>query len=78
MIEKLQALPQELGRTRRILADSGYLSESNVEQCAAARIEPLIAHGRARHHAELETALCRRRQSPARHRPRRCSRWRIG
>jgi transposase len=50
MIEKLQALPQELGRTRRILADSGYLSQSNVEQCTAARIEPLIALGRSRHH----------------------------
>jgi len=32
------ALPKELGRTRRVLADSGYLSQSNVEQRAAARI----------------------------------------
>jgi transposase len=50
MIEKLQGLPKELGRAKRILADSGYLSQSNVEGCAAAKIEPLIAMGRTRHH----------------------------
>ena len=50
MIEKIKALPKELGRTQRILADSGYLSEATVESCAAAKIEPLIAMGRSRHH----------------------------
>jgi len=50
MISKLSALPRELGRAKRILADNGYLSEANVEHCAAARIEPLIALGRQRHH----------------------------
>lgn len=50
MVQKLKALPKELGRTRRILADSGYASEKNVEGCAAAGIEPLIALKRERHH----------------------------
>jgi transposase len=50
MIEKVQALPQELGRAEIILADNGYMSEANVEQCEAANIEPLIALGRSRHH----------------------------
>jgi transposase len=50
MLEKLKALPQHLGRCQRLLADNGYLSEANVERCAAARIEPLIALGRTRHH----------------------------
>src|SRR5260370_10848408 len=50
MIEKIQALPKELGRAKRILADSGYLSQANVEHCARAKIEPLIAMGRCRHH----------------------------
>jgi transposase len=50
MIEKIKALPKALGRARRLLADNGYLSEANVEQCAAAKIEPLIALGRERHH----------------------------
>jgi len=64
MIEKLQALPQELGRTRRILADSGYLSQSNVEQCTAARIEPLIAMGRSRHHVSWKQRFAAAPKSP--------------
>jgi len=50
MIGKIKALPKELGRTKRILADNGYLSQANVEQCAAAKIEPLISMGRESHH----------------------------
>jgi hypothetical protein len=50
MIEKLKELPKELGRSRRMLADNGFFSQANVEQCAAAQIEPLIALGRTRHH----------------------------
>jgi transposase len=50
MIEKIKALPQELGRAKRILADAGYLSQSNVEHCTRAKIEPLIAMGRSGHH----------------------------
>jgi len=51
MLQKLKALPRQLGRPRQLLADSGYLSEANVEHCAAAKIEPLIALGREPHHA---------------------------
>jgi transposase len=51
MLGRLKALPNKLGRVRRLLADAGYASEANVERCAAARIEPLIALGRERHHA---------------------------
>jgi transposase len=50
MIEQIQALPKELGHAKRVLADNGYLSQANVERCAAAKIEPLIALGRERHH----------------------------
>lgn len=49
MIEKIQALPKSLGRAKRLLADSGYLSQANVEYCAQARIEPLIAMGPSGH-----------------------------
>jgi Transposase DDE domain len=48
MIKRLQGLPKELGRAKRILTDNGYFSERNVERCVAARIEPLIATGRTR------------------------------
>jgi transposase len=51
MLEKLQDLPPELGQVERMLADSGYLSASNVASCEAAGIEPMIALGREPHHA---------------------------
>jgi transposase len=51
LIDKLRDLPKQLGRVKRALADSGYLSEANVEHCAAAKIEPLIAMKRERHNA---------------------------
>ena len=46
----LERLPERLGRTGTLLADSGYFSEANVDACAAAGIAPLIAPGRERHH----------------------------
>jgi transposase len=64
MIEKLQELPEELGRAKRILADSGYLSQGNVEQCAAAKIEPLIAMGRTRHHVSWKQRFAAAPKSP--------------
>jgi transposase len=64
MIEKLQGLPEELGRAKRILADSGYLSQSNVEQCVAAKIEPLIAMGRTRHHVSWKQRFAAAPKSP--------------
>ncbi|MEK7784904.1 MAG: transposase, partial [Chloroflexota bacterium] len=64
MIEKLKALPKELGRSKRILADSGYLSQANVEQCAAAKIEPLIAMGRCRHHVSWKQRFAAAPRSP--------------
>jgi transposase len=51
LIDKLRALPRKLGRVKRALADSGYLSQANVEHCAQAQIEPLIAMKRERHNA---------------------------
>ena len=53
MLERLQALPKDLGRVKRLLADTGYASEDNVNACAQAKIEPLIALGRDPHHGGL-------------------------
>ncbi len=50
MVEQLKALPKALGRIRHLLTDNGYFSEANVNACAAANIEPLMALGRERHH----------------------------
>ena len=64
MIDKLKSLPPELGRTRRILADGGYLSEANVERCAAAKIEPLIAMGRCGHHVSWKKRFAAAPKAP--------------
>jgi transposase len=64
MIKRLQALPKELGRTKLILADNGYLSERNVEHCALAKIEPLIATGRTAHHLSWKQRFAAAPKSP--------------
>jgi hypothetical protein len=53
MLDKLSALPDQLGEAETLLADSGYFSEANVEACAAAGIEPLIPKGRQTHYPPL-------------------------
>jgi hypothetical protein len=53
MLGKLAELPGELGKVGELLADNGYFSEGNVNACAAARIEPVIAMGREAHHPTL-------------------------
>jgi len=53
MLEKIGALPQELGAAENLLADTGYFSASNVGACEKAGIEPVIAMGRQPHHPPL-------------------------
>jgi transposase len=64
MIQKVKALPKELGRAKRMLADNGYLSQANVEHCAATGIEPLIALGRERHHVGWRKRFAAAPKSP--------------
>ncbi len=49
-LEQLARLPKALGTPETLLADSGYFSAANVTACAEAKIAPLIALGRERHH----------------------------
>jgi transposase len=53
MLDKLAALPEDLGKPGTLLADTGYFSAANVETCQAAGIAPLIAPGRQSHHPSL-------------------------
>ena len=53
MLDKIAALPDELGTAEALLADNGYFSEGNVNACAAAGIDPVIAMGREVHHPSL-------------------------
>ena len=49
-VERLQALPEEVGCPEKMLADTGYFSLQNVMTCHAAGIEPMLAVGREGHH----------------------------
>jgi hypothetical protein len=51
---KIADLPEDLGEVGTLLADNGYFSEANVNACAAAGIEPIIAMGREVHHPSLD------------------------
>jgi transposase len=53
MLGQLAGLPRELGKAETLLADTGYFSETNVDACAAAGIDPLIAQGRQSHYPPL-------------------------
>ncbi len=54
MLDKIAGLPKDLGKVGELLADNGYFSEGNVNACAAAGIEPVIATGREAHHPPLD------------------------
>jgi hypothetical protein len=57
MVDKMAALPEEIGQPDTLLADSGYFSAANVAACAEAGIEPLIPKGRQTHYPPLEERL---------------------
>ena len=53
MLEKIEALPKELGQVENLLADCGYFSAAYVEACKEAGVVPVIAMGRQPHHPPL-------------------------
>ena len=57
MLNQIAELPDALGQVGALLADNGYFSVANVDACAAAGIDPLIAMGREPHHPSLAERL---------------------
>lgn len=53
MLNKINALPEDLGKADIMLGDNGYFSAANVTACLAAGIEPLLALARDAHHQPL-------------------------
>ena len=49
-IQAIQALPKVLGSVQTLITDNGYCSQANVQACAGAGIEPLLALRRESHH----------------------------
>jgi len=54
MLNKINELPEALGKVETLLADNGYFSEANVKACEAGKVEPLIATGREGHHPSMK------------------------
>ena len=54
MLKVIAGLPEELGSVEHMLTDNGYFSAGNVDSCVAAKIEPLFAAGRDKHHPHWE------------------------
>ena len=52
ILERLKALPAELGKPDNLVADTGYFSEANVKACGERQITPLIAAKREEHHPD--------------------------
>ncbi len=50
ILDKVQALPQDLGRVSTLLGDTGYFSAANVQACEAQGIEPMLSMKRESHH----------------------------
>jgi len=64
MLERIEALPADLGKPDTLLADNGYFSEANVALCAAAQIEPMIAPGRQPHYPSLAERFAKAPPAP--------------
>ena len=77
MLEKLAALPEQLGQPDTLLADNGYFSEANVAACAAANIEPLIATGRQPHHLSWQERFAAAPLAPENPTPVEAMAWRL-
>jgi hypothetical protein len=64
MLERIGALPADLGKPETLLADTGYFSEANVALCAAAQIDPMIAPGRQSHYPPLSERFAKAPPAP--------------
>ena len=53
-LEALDKLPEQLGKVDTLLADTGYLSEANVNKCIEAEVTPLFSTGRQKHNQPLQ------------------------
>ena len=76
MLDKIEALADELGKPENLLADTGYFSAANVAACEKAGIEPRSPWAVSCIIRRWPSASKRRRKR--RKIQRRSRRWRIG
>src|SRR3984957_19447583 len=64
MLEKIAALPEELGVVENLLANTGYFSADNVKACDKAGVTPVIAMARQPHHPPLSERFAPAPEAP--------------
>jgi transposase len=52
-LQRMAALPAELGEVENLIADNGFFSQANVNACHQAGVEPLLALKRESHHTPV-------------------------
>jgi len=57
VLEKLDAVADVVGKAEVLIADNGYFSADNVDECHAHQVEPYIAAGRESHYPPLAERL---------------------
>lgn len=57
LIKTVDSIPDEVGTPENGCADTGYLSETNIDALIEREINPYIATGREHHHAYLDDKL---------------------
>lgn len=76
-LDELDALPDQMGTLQRVAADSGYFSQTNVEDVTTRHATPYIAKGRQTHHPDWKTRLSKAGPPPENPTPVEAMQWRL-
>jgi len=76
-LDILEVLPEELGTIRRIAADSGYFSQTNIEDVTQRKATPYIVKGRQAHHQDWKARLATAGVPPENPTPVEAKQWRL-
>lgn len=76
-LDELDRLPDQMGTPQRVAADSGYFSQTNVEDVITRQATPYIAKGRQTHHPDWKTRLSKADPPPENPTPVEAMQWRL-
>jgi len=76
-LDEVEGLPDELGTIKRLSADSGYFSQTNVEDVIGRQATPYIAKGRQNHHPDWKQQLSKADPPPDDPTPIQAMQWRL-
>jgi hypothetical protein len=77
VLDQIEALPDSLGRVKRVAADAGYFSEQNTEFVTDRKATPYISIGRQQHHMSWKERLADPGPPPKDPTPVEAMQWRL-